>query len=346
MIDDAYLTRLTLELCAIPSPTGMAAEAVRYVAGELDTLGVSYRYTRKGALIATIPGGDGPVRTLLAHVDTLGGMVKEIKETGRLSLTQLGSFPWAAIEGTPCLVHTNAGRRLPGTIVNVVASHHVHGLKQDRKGRGMDTLEVRIDEVARDDAAVRALGVEVGDFVSFDAQPRAAGSGFIVSRHLDDKACVAILLGVAKALRDEAIDLAATTHLFISNFEETGHGASAGVPAETEEMVAVDMAAVGKGQTSDEHAATICVKDSSGPYDHDLSNALRRAGDRAGVDYRIDIYPNYASDASAALRSGMEARAALVGPGIDASHAHERAHIDGLRATALLLLAYLRAEAS
>jgi putative aminopeptidase FrvX len=142
-------------------------------------------------------------------------------------------------------------------------------------------------------------------------------------------------------MRRHDIRPAGTAHLFISNFEETGHGASAGVPLDSEEIVAVDMAAVGQGQTSDEHAVTICVKDSTGPYDHDLSNALRRAGDRAGVDYRIDIYPYYGSDASAALRSGVEARAALVGPGIDASHAHERAHIDGLRASAELLVEYL-----
>jgi len=340
-VDVDYVTRLTAELCAIPSPTGLAAEAVAYVARELDALGVPYVYTRKGALVATLEGASAPVRTLSAHVDTLGAMVKWIKPSGRLTMTQVGSFPWAAIEGETCVVHTNGGTRITGTIVNVKASHHVHGAEQDKAERSEKTLEVRLDaRVAGPDDA-RALGIEVGDFISLDPRVSIVESGFIKSRHLDDKACVAILLGVAKAVRAADLRLAATTHLFISNYEETGHGAGAGIPADTEELVAVDMAAVGEDQTSSEYAATICVKDASGPYDHALSTALRRAGDRAGIPYKVDIYTHYSSDASAALRAGAEVRAALVGPGIDASHTHERAHVDGLLSTAQLLLEYL-----
>jgi putative aminopeptidase FrvX len=340
-IDVEYMTRLTAELCAIPSPTGLAAEAVAYVARELDALDVPYRYTRKGALVATLQGGAAPVRTLAAHVDTLGAMVKEIKANGRLLMTQVGSFPWAAIEGETCVVHTSDGTRVTGTIVNVKASHHVHGTEQDKAERSEKTLEVRLDERVAGPAEVRALGIEVGDFISLDPRVVVTPSGFIKSRHLDDKACVAIVLGVARAVHEGDVPLAATTHLFISNYEETGHGACAGIPPETEELIAVDMAAVGEGQTSDEYSATICVKDASGPYDHALSKALRRAGDRAEVPYKVDIYTHYSSDASAALTAGAEVRAALVGPGIDASHAHERTHVDALRATAQLLLEYL-----
>ncbi len=340
-IDVEYMTRLTAELCAIPSPTGLAAEAVAYVARELDALDVPYRYTRKGALVATVQGGSAPVRTLAAHVDTLGAMVKEIKANGRLLMTQVGSFPWAAIEGETCVVHTSGGTRVTGTVVNVKASHHVHGTEQDKAERSEKTLEVRLDERVAGPDDVRALGIEVGDFISLDPRVAVTPSGFVKSRHLDDKACVAIVLGVARAIREGAVPLAATTHLFISNYEETGHGACAGIPTETEELIAVDMAAVGEGQTSDEYSATICVKDASGPYDHALSMALRRAGDRAGIPYKVDIYTHYSSDASAALTAGAEVRAALVGPGIDASHAHERTHVDALRATAQLLLEYL-----
>ena len=131
-IDLAYMVRVLVDLCAIPSPTGLAAEAVEFVARELEALDVPYRYTRKGALVATLRGGAAPVRTLAAHVDTLGAMVKEIKSSGRLKLTQVGSYPWAAIEGETCLVHTVGGRRVSVTIVNVKASHHVHGTEQDK----------------------------------------------------------------------------------------------------------------------------------------------------------------------------------------------------------------------
>ena len=336
-----YITRVLVDLCAIPSPTGMTGDAVRYVAQELEAIGLLGRFTRKGALVATLPGGEAPVRGLAAHVDTLGAMVKEIKPTGRLKMTQVGGYPWSAIEGETCVVHCSTGRRVTGTIVNVRASHHVYGTAQDTERRNDNSLEVRLDERVSGPDDARACGVAVGDFISLDPRLVVTDSGFVKSRHLDDKACVAVLLGVARAAREASLPLAATTHLFISNYEETGHGACAGLPPETEELVAIDMAAVGEGQTSDEYSVTVCVKDSSGPYDHALTSALRRAGDRAGIPYKVDVYPEYSSDASAALKAGAEVRAALVGPGIDASHAHERTHVDALRATAELLLEYL-----
>jgi putative aminopeptidase FrvX len=189
---------------------------------------------------------------------------------------------------------------------------------------------------------VEALGIQVGDFVSLDPRTEETEAGFIKSRHLDDKACAAILLGLAKLIREEQIELAATTHFFISNYEEVGHGAAAGIPQETAELIALDMAAVGEGQSSDEFSVTICVKDSTGPYDYELSRRLQRLASDQGIPYRIDIYPYYGSDASAALRAGGDFNAALVGPGIDASHSYERTHRDSLEHTAWLMLEYLK----
>jgi putative aminopeptidase FrvX len=324
----------------------MADEAVAFVERELDALGVRSRRTRKGALVATLEGADTSAgqRTLAAHVDTLGAMVAHIKDTGRPQLTMIGGYAWNAIEGEYCTIHTQGGRLYTGTIMVCAASSHVHGEKTGKMERNAETMEVRIDARTTSDEATRALGIEVGDFVSLDARATRAGDGFIKSRHLDDKACVACLLGAARALAGARP--AVTTHFFISNYEEVGHGAAAGIPPESEEVIAVDMAAIGHDyQTSDEFSVTICVKDSSGPYDHALSNRLRRLAGDYGIPYKVDIYRYYSSDASAALRAGGEFRAALIGPGVDASHSFERTHRSGLVATTQLCLAYLLAPA-
>jgi putative aminopeptidase FrvX len=340
-IDLDYIERVLCELCRIPSPTGLADVAVEYVRHELEGLGVQTRPTRKGALLATLPGRrEGGVRTLAAHVDTLGAMVAFIKDNGRLQLTQLGSYAWTAIEGEYCTIHTADGRTYSGTIMVSAASSHVHGSGTESMKRDADNIEVRLDARAENAGQTRGLGIEVGDFVSLDPRTVEAGDGFIKSRHLDDKAAVACLLGVAKALKGR--QPAVTTHFFISNYEEVGHGAAAGIPNETEELVAVDMAAIGAGrQTSDEYSVTICVKDSSGPYDHALSNRLRALARSHGIPYKVDIYRYYSSDASAAQRAGGDYRAALIGPGVDASHSFERTHRDALRATTALCLAYM-----
>ena len=166
-------------------------------------------------------------------------------------------------------------------------------------------------------------------------------NGFIRSRHLDDKACVACIAAALKALHDAGLKPAQTTHILISNYEEVGHGASSGFPQEITELVAVDMAAVGDGQTSDEFHTTLCVKDSGGPYHYGLSQRLRKLAKDNGIDFKVDIYPHYGSDGEALWRAGADAAVALIGPGVDASHSYERTHTDALIDTTRWILAYL-----
>lgn len=343
-IDGRFLLETTAELCRIPSPTGFTARVVDEVERRLVTHGMTVRRTVKGSLVATFPDSErlaGPGRLLSAHVDTLGAMVKEIKPSGRLGLTRLGGYDWATIEGEYCTVLKRSGGEITGTILTTKSSTHIHGqsgvdLKRDEK-----SLEIRIDADAHTSDDARALGIEVGDFVSLDPRTTITDAGFIKSRHLDDKACVAVLIGLARAVQLGALTLARPTHLYISTYEEVGHGTSAGLPDGVAEVVAVDMAAVGDGQTSDERSVTVCVKDGSGPYDYDLSNQLIGLARANGIEPKIDIYTHYASDVSQALRAGYDIRGALVGPGVDASHSFERMHRQSLEETLKLLLAYV-----
>lgn len=340
-LDLDYLSEVLLELLAIPSPAGFTERAVARVEDLLRDLGVASRRTPKGALLWTLPGGAAPPRAVASHIDTLGAMVKGVRKNGRLKLTNIGSYDWATVEGSECRIHTFAGATLTGTVVNIKQSSHVFGHALRELVRSDATLEVRLDAEVDSREGVRALGVGVGDFVSFDSRARLTPEGFIKGRHLDNKAAVAVTLCVTKALRAAGVAPAADTHLFVSNYEEVGHGAAAGIPGEVEELLCVDMAAVGRGQTSSEYHVTLCVKDSSGPYDHAMNGRLRRLAERRGLELKIDVYPYYSSDATAAWRAGGAYRAALIGPGVDASHAYERTHRKALAATADLLLAYL-----
>ena len=350
-VDGQYMLDATADLCRIPSPTGYTRAAVDWVADRLTGLGLDVRRTNKGGLVATFKeAGDREAggRVLSAHVDTLGAMVKEIKSNGRLKLTAIGGYDWSTVEGEYCAVHpaprvagSEPPRIITGTILTTKASFHVHGRGQQELKREEGSMEVRLDAEVRTADDARALGIEVGDFVSFDPRTTVTPDGFLKSRHLDDKACVATVLGVAKALADHGLTPAAPSALYVSVYEEVGHGTSASLPAGTAEVIAVDMAAVGEGQTSDELATTVCVKDSTGPYDYGLSRRLIDLARSNDIDCRVDIYPHYGSDVSQALRAGYDVRGALVGPGVDASHSYERLHRRSLEETARLLLAYL-----
>ena len=345
-IDEQYLQDALIQLLEIPSPTGFADKAIDWVENAVAALGLSPERTRKGALTVTLPGkaSDAP-RALTGHVDTLGAMVKEIKNNGRLKLTGIGGFAWNTVEGEGCRVFTRSGRVISGSFLLSQASGHVYGQTVVNKTlRDDDAMEVRLDERTTTAEETRALGIEVGDFVAFDPRVIVTKSGFIRSRHLDDKAGVAAMLAAAKALLDAGLTPAQRATLHFSNYEEVGHGAAAGFPPDLAELVAVDMAAVGAGQTSDEFHVSICVKDSGGPYHHGLSNRLRALADEHAIPYKVDIYPYYGSDGEAFWRAGGDVQVALIGPGVDASHNYERTHIDALVGATRLILAYLLGE--
>lgn len=341
-IDLNYSIDNLVNLLNTPSPSGNTKKAVKYVEEQFKKLGLKTQKNNKGALIATIEGENKEKAvTLSAHVDTLGGMVKEIKSNGRLKLFQVGGYVWSTIEGEYCTIETNSGKNYTGTVLTTKASSHVHGAETEKLERNQHNMEIRIDEKVNSKEDVENLGISVGDFVFFDPRTTVTESGYIKSRHLDDKAGVAALLGIAKYLIDNNITPKYTTNFFISNYEEVGHGASASLPKNTFEFIAVDMAAPGEGQTSDEHSVTICAMDSSGPYDLDLRKKLISLAKENNIDYKVDIYPYYGSDGSAALRAGYDFKVGLIGPGVDASHSFERTHKDAIENTIKLGLVYL-----
>jgi putative aminopeptidase FrvX len=335
---------LLKELVSIPSPSGNTNEVITYVEKFLNEMKVETKRNRKGGLIATLPGKDQQNhRMLTAHVDTLGAIVKEIKPSGRLKLDLIGGFKYNSIEGEYCEIETSSGKKFTGTILMHQTSVHVYK-DAGKAERNQDNMEVRLDEKVLNAEDVRSLGIEVGDFVSFDPRVQITPSGFIKSRHLDDKASVAILLQLIKQIKAENIELPYTTHFLISNNEEIGYGGNSNITPETVEYLAVDMGAMGDGQSTDEYTVSICVKDASGPYHYELRKRLTQLAVDNGIGYKLDIYPFYGSDASAAIRSGHDIIHGLIGPGIDSSHAFERTHKDSIENTAKLLYHYVLSE--
>jgi len=205
-------------------------------------------------------------------------------------------------------------------------------------------MEVRLDEKVTNEKETRALGIEIGDFISFDPRTVVTDSGFIKSRHLDDKVSAAILLNLLKVYKEEGVELPVTTHFAFSVFEEVGHGANSSIPSQVVEYLAVDMGAMGDDQQTDEYTVSICVKDASGPYHYEFRQHLVALAKEQDIPFKLDIYPFYGSDASAAMSAGAEVKHALLGAGIESSHSYERTHIDSVVATERMVDAYLKSE--
>ena len=323
-------------LTSIPSPSGFTRKATDYLLSELSSLGYSPERSNKGNVFVTL-GGSGSPLVLAAHVDTLGAMVRSIKDNGRLRPTTLGGHQWSTADGENCTIHTRDGRVYTGVVLNTEPSAHVADQKTEQLEENMEIL---LDENTASAKETLALGVQTGDIIAMDPRTIVTESGYIKSRFLDDKLSAAILLGLAKAVKEEELTLNRKVSLLFTVYEEVGHGGSS-IPADTEEMICVDMGCVGDDLGCTERMVSICAKDSGGPYNYDLVTELSELAKANGLDYAIDVYPHYGSDVEASLRGGFDIRHGLIGPGVYASHNYERSHIDGVRNTIALLKAYL-----
>ena len=327
------------ELCAIESPTGMAGAAADYVEAELEKLGVTHWRTHKGNVVACL-GGEGAPIALCAHVDTLGLMVSAIKPTGRLKFSHIGGISDNSIENENVRIHTRDGRVYEGTVQSIYASRHVFAGK-DQCARDTDNMEIVIDEVVHSAEDVRALGIMNGNFVTLDPRTRVTGSGYIKSRHLDDKACSALLIELAARVKRGEFTPARKTYIMFSVYEEVLHGASSGLPEDVEDLLIVDMGCVGGDLEGDETRVSIDAKDAGGPYNYEMTTRLIELAQKNGLDFAVDVFNSYTSDAATALRGGRDIRHALIGPGVFASHGYERTHVRALEGTLRLMEAYL-----
>jgi putative aminopeptidase FrvX len=336
-----YVVEQVVKLVEIPSPAGDAEAAVAYLEQELSRLQVSHQRTRRGSLLVTLPGREAAgQRTLTAHVDTLAAMVKEVREDGTLRFTGVGSYALNTVEGEYCTLVTADGRDFRGTVLYEKPSVHVFE-KVGEPERKFENMMIRLDAETMSRNDTRKLGLAPGDYVRFDPRLELTGTGFIKSRHLDDKAGAACLLGAIRVAAGSRRRPRQTANFYFSTSEEVGSGAAAGIPDATEELIAVDMGAIGKGQESDEYSVCICAKDTTGPFDYGLRRRLVELCRRNRIPYKVDVYPRYGSDAAVAVRAGLDAKTGLFGPGVSASHSLERTHRKALQATTALILAYL-----
>ncbi len=328
-----------VDLCEIPSPSGFTKKVEDYLLNEFKGLNYNPELTNKGSVVVNL-GGSGKPLVLAAHIDTLGAMVRSIKDDGRLRFTKIGGYPANNIEQENCLVHTRDGKEYSATIQLTKPSTHVFSDINEIK-RDDESLEIVLDEVVNSKEDVKELGIRTGDFVSFDPRTVITESGYIKSRHLDDKASAGILLEMARIIKNNNLNLNRKVYLIFTSYEEVGHGGAAGIPEDIVEMISVDMGAVGDDLETDEHKVSICAKDSGGPYDYDITTELINIAENSNLNHAVDIYPYYGSDVDVTLRSGFDIKHGLIGPGVFASHGYERTHEEGLKNTLELLLKYI-----
>jgi len=337
--NEQYFKEVLSDILGIDSPTGFTGKVTAKLKEYIDGMSYDNFVTKKGNLIVSLKGAGDKTVGISAHVDTLGLVVRGFKPDGTLSFSKVGGATLPTLDGEYCKLYTRCGKIYTGTILANSTASHVYTDAADAK-RDDKNMHIRLDEEVTTDDEAKALGILAGDFICFDPKTLITDKGFIKSRFLDDKMGVALILSLLKHFKDEGITPAHSLCVVFSTYEEVGHGMSH-LPMDVDEFVAVDMGCIGDDLGGTEYGVSICAKDSSGPYDYELTSRLIGLARDAGLSYAVDIYPMYGSDVSAALYAGHDVRGGLIGPGVAASHGMERSHLRACENAFKLLCLYL-----
>ena len=344
-IDTDYLEGVLRRLVDTPSPSGMTDDVVGLVCQELADLDIPFELTRRGAIRADLAGEQqSPDRAIVSHLDTLGAMVKSVRENGRLEVVPIGHWSARFAEGARVTIHGDDGARRRGTLLPLKASGHTFNEAVDTQPSAWSNLELRIDARTSSRAETEALGIQIGDTISIDPRFDRTEDGFINSRHLDDKAGVATVLAAARTVKREGLTLPIDCHLLFTISEEVGVGASHVLHGDVAELVSIDNGTIAPGQNTSEYGVTVSMQDSSGPFDWHLTRHMLALCREHGIEHCRDVFRFYRSDAAAALEAGNDIRTALLCFAVDASHGYERTHVESLESLGRLLVHYMQSE--
>ena len=328
------------ELLKTPSPVGydvaMKPVLERYAA----EFGQKVWYDNKGTAYITLEGLDNSKTVMVStHLDTLGLVVRRIEPDGTILVRNMGALNFHSAEGETVTIFTRDGRSYTGLLT--VCSHSIHVFDDCREmPRDEHHMMVLLDERVCCKADVSRLGIRNGDLIAIEPRFEVTPSGFVKSRFLDDKAAVACVFAMMKAMREQGLKPRYRTVIGFTYMEEVMLGGNY-IPQEISEAVALDIGCIGPDQDGTEYGVSICAYDNNGPYNWELTTRLVHLAEKLGCDYAVDTFRHYGSDCSAAIKGGCNVKVGVFGMAVTCSHGRERTHMDGLRNTYNLLLGYV-----
>lgn len=338
--DEQYIIDTFQKLLAIDSTTGQYREIQNWVISEIERLRFPYTVTHKGGVLANL-GGEANALAIAAHLDDIGLMVRHINTDGTLNVCAVGGLYPVYCVGENVRVYTGDGEIFTGTVCRTPNSIHVTEEEiRTTLGDFRKNICVVLDMPVHTAADTKALGIETGDMIALE--PRfTMSNGYIKSRFIDDKACVAVLFNIMKTLREQNIIPTRKVYAYFSCYEEIGHGTT-WLPSDVKDILSIDIAPTGPEQNSEEHKVTIFAKDSRYPYHMEMTRELRDTAKAANIDFVMDVFtPHYGTDGDTSVAAGYDIRHAAIGPGTANSHGYERTHIDGLWNSYALTLKYI-----
>ena len=181
--------------------SGNEQEVVETIVKMLEGYADEIKVSTTGNITAVKKGkGPGPVIALAAHMDEVGFRVKYITPTGFLGMNVVGGVPNVVAAARKVWV----GReRIPGVIG--VKPGHLQSPEEMKSAP--DIAKVFVDVGCSSEDEVKALGIQVGDFIVCQNDlMEFKNPDLVCSRAMDDRILCSIIIELFRNIKSEDFD--------------------------------------------------------------------------------------------------------------------------------------------
>jgi endoglucanase len=291
------LPSILRELTALPGPSGQESQVALAFAKHLRAFTDEITLDPFGNVIGVVHGENAKGAVLIsAHTDEVGLVVKHVEPDGLLRFDLNGLIDERVLLAAPVDVWTRNGAR-----AGVVGAPSRHHLRPEDQARPLEAADLWIHVGAESSEDARALGVRVGDLVTFRPNFEELPGGWVASKALDNRAgLAAVLLALGQLGGRRDLDL----FVVGAAQEEVG---SRGARVATQSLrphvaVSVDTVAAGEPGVPSARAAQ---RPGAGPvirgwewvagsmmgtaYHRGLFQRLQEIAESAGLPHQLDV---------------------------------------------------------
>lgn len=328
-------TTLLAELTAVPGISGHEDAIAALMRDRLRQRAESVTVDSLCNVVARFGPADAERRVaVVAHLDTVGLMVKQVNGDSTLSITPVGGVNFKA---------------LPAAAVRVGDRPGVIGVRSQHLAQPGDTTPANAEDLYIEVGA--GVDVEITTPITYAPATIRMASGLYASPYLDDRAGCAVLLALAEALQppenhaiylvgsaQEETTCAGAYHALAGIRPHAALFVDGTVSYDTPDTRGRGPVALGQGPVFLSH---LYVSGLNGWHAHPrLREHLKLVARASGIPYQQDAVRGLMSDARVATWLGIPS--VVVGVPMRGKHAPlETIHLDDLQATFQLILEFL-----
>lgn len=196
---ESWLKDILHKMLLTASPSGSEEKITALFAEQVRPF-VDEVYTDVNGNCIAHKKGSGPKVMLMAHADEIGLMISYIDDRGFLYFKEIGGIDTNLLPGQRVNIIGHKGH-----VTGVIGKKPIHLQDKSENTKQLEPEDLWIDIAAKDKTDAQSK-VQIGDVATLQGNPVQLNDTLLLSKSLDDKIGLAVLMGLAQNLQSLQTD--------------------------------------------------------------------------------------------------------------------------------------------